>query len=107
MKQDPIFSNEIPMPPRKLLRGAAGKPTKSEGTTKRKYTRKAPEIPPPGNGAQTDGIEPKYAPLCTVSEVQFSSFGLEYVKALTDLLALIAEAQRAKLVDFIIQEKII
>lgn len=47
MKQDPIFSNEIPMPPGKLLRGAAGKPSKSEGTTKRKYTRKAPEIPPP------------------------------------------------------------
>lgn len=47
MKQDPIFSNEIPMPPGKLLRGAAGKPSKSGGTTKRKYTRKAPEIPPP------------------------------------------------------------
>lgn len=68
---------------------------------------KPPKSPPPDNGAQADGIEPKYAPLCTVSEVQFSSFGLEYVKALTDLLALIAETQREKLVDFIIQEKII
>lgn len=50
MKQDPIFSSEIPMPPEKMLR-AAGKPSKSEGTTKRKYTRKAPEIPPPQWGS--------------------------------------------------------
>lgn len=47
MKQDPFFSSEIPMPPGKLLRSATGKPSKTEGTSKRKYTRKAPEIPPP------------------------------------------------------------
>lgn len=105
MKQDPIFSSEIPMPPEKLLR-AAGKPLKSEGT-KRKYTRKALEISPPHNGAPADEKEPKYVPLCTIPETRFSSFGLDYMKALTDLLALIAETQRAKLVDFIIQEKII
>lgn len=103
MKQDPIFSSEIPMPPEKLLRSAAGKPLTSEGTTKRKYTRKAP----PHNGAPADGKEPKYAPLCAIQEARFSSFGLDYMKAMTDLLALIAETQRAKLVDFIIQEKII
>lgn len=86
MKQDPIFSSEIPMPPEKLLRSAAGKPSKSEGTTKRKYTRKNPEISPPHNGAPADGEEPKYAPLCAIQKARFSSFGLDYMKALTDLL---------------------
>lgn len=68
---------------------------------------KPPKSPPPDDGVQADRIAPKYEPLRTIPEARFSSFGLDYIKALTDLLALITETQRAGLVEFIIQEKII
>lgn len=106
MEQEPIFSNEIPLPPGKKLRRKA-QAAPSEANPKRKYTRKTPEIPPPDKGAQTDEIEPKTAFLCSMPEARISSFGVEYIQALTALLALIGEPQRAKLVEFIIQERII
>lgn len=49
MENEPIFSNEIPMPPGKeLRRKAQAAPCEVKPKPKRKYTRKTPEIPPPG-----------------------------------------------------------
>lgn len=46
MENEPIFSNEIPMPPGKELRRKA-QAAPCEAKPKRKYTRRTPEIPPP------------------------------------------------------------
>lgn len=105
MEQEPIFSNEIPMPPGKeLRRKAQAAPCEVKQKPKRKYTRKAPEIPPP---PQTDRERPETGLSSTIPEARIASFGMEYIQALTTLLALIGEPQRAKLVEFIIQERII
>lgn len=41
------------------------------------------------------------------TDIRFYSFGLEYIKALETLLALINEPQRTRLLDFIINNKIV
>lgn len=100
MENEPIFSNEIPMPPGKELRRKA-QAAPCEAKPKRKYTRRTPEIPPP-DGPQVEEMESKTALLSAMPEARIVSFGLEYIKALTALLELIGEPQRGKLVDFII-----
>lgn len=104
---DEIFSNEIPMPKRMRPKGAEQNPAKVEVGPKRKYTRKSQPSPPPiADEIPKDFTDAGIAAI-NIPEITYSSFGLEYLKALAGLLALIPEAQREKLIEFIIQEKII
>lgn len=99
-----IFSSEIPG-----YKGP-GKQNVEAKPAKRKYTRKpkeeAEKIAPPRKKSEPE----EYAaplqinPIC---EERFSSFGIEYVRALSGLLELLQEPQRGKLIQFIIDQKII
>lgn len=79
------------------------KPPLSRGRQSANTPVRRLKSPPPDNGVQTGGMKSK----ATHSEAESASSGLQYIKALTALLALLSEAQREKLVDLIIQEKII
>lgn len=58
MENEPIFSNEIPMPPGKVFRRKV-QAAPCEAKPKRKYTRKTPEIPPPTMGFELTGSSQK------------------------------------------------
>lgn len=96
MEYDEIFSNEPPMPRRKATASAAAK---GEKQPKHKYVRKTPPAAPGGDTAVITPEEKLRA--------KHPSVGLEYIQALAALLALLAEPQRNKPADFIIQERIV
>ena len=92
-----VFSKEPPIPKR---HSANTTPHSDAQAPKRKYTRKA-KPQPTDESMSTSIVIPEQ------SAVRFSSHGIEYMTALINLLSLIAEPQRSKLVDFIINEKIV
>lgn len=108
MEYDEIFSGEIPVPKGHRLKGVEAETVNAETKPKRKYTRKSRPSPPPivDSETLTPFTDARIAAI-DLPEASFSSFGLEYLRALTGLLTLITETQRTKLIDFIIQEKII
>lgn len=98
-----IFSKEIPgakeTDPTKAK--PAGAPAKRKFTSKQSSPSAVPDT------AKVAAEIQAAHPLPSVVEERCGSFGLEYIQALTRLLELLSESQREKLVQFIIDWKIL
>lgn len=105
---DAIFSAELPIP-----KGKASKmppPIKKQEPVadkpKRKYERKMKPETTISEKPEKRAVELPQE-IAGRLEVFTHSFGVEYLGVLERLLALIGEPQRAKLLDFIIDNKIV
>lgn len=93
-----IFQNTVPMPRSKVHKKVSADAAKP----KRQYRKRSEPVP-----AETKTSEQAAVNIGATMEQRFSSFGIEYIQALTHLLELLQESSRERLVEFIIDAKIV
>lgn len=96
-----IFSKEIPGVKHPKCKSA------DPAKPKRPYRRKTDVAPEAELVPEPDAPDPVGGQIIPIVEERFSSFGIEYIRALTCLLELLPSAQRERLVQFIIDAKIV
>lgn len=93
-----IFQNTVPMPRSKAQKTASADAAKP----KRQYRKRSELVPVENITSEQTAVN-----ICATLEQRFSSFGIEYIQALTHLLELLQESSRERLVEFIIDAKIV